>query len=331
MLYRYTYCLNNPLIYTDPSGESFLAFAIGFGVMAYLSGVADNNGELNLFQWDPKQTDFVKMGFMGLLGGFGGCWVEGLELGTSAVTVGAQIGTGLGIPSTFIGINYSQNDNFSFKWTNNLGQEGLVPLNNLAEGNFSNVSVPSSSSVTASIHNSMNEWRNSKSNFQKFKDEYWAARTSFIVGPLTMIGWEYEFENDHVFTLNYFEIGGDLILGGSVGIGWVKDEYTGKRRFIYGKNKFLSTTPSVGVRYNRMNYYYSGSTDYSIRFLSENVAYETNIGGGPGVAGGGIVFHRYGSSSPFYGNGAYFDIGPTLFPAQVDFGFNYSYFRKRHR
>lgn len=189
-----------------------------------------------------------------------------------------------------------------------------------------NYNLPEQNAINA-INERIGNYKQSQENFRQFLKQ----RTSFVVGPLSMIGWEYDFDNTHVLTLNYFEIGGDFVLGGSGGIGWVKDEYTGKRRFIYGKNKFLSTTPSLGIRYNRMNYSYSGSTDYSIRFLNDNVAYEINIGGGPEVISAGVVFHRFGSNSQFYGNGAYFDIGPSLFPAEVDFGFSYSYLRKRYR
>lgn len=299
-------------MYTDPSGESFW-LAVGIlAAFTYFKAAHDNAKEedqsnpakwaWNPFDWSGENTTII----------------VGVQ-GDSDGNITAY--TGLTDPSTGGGFIAGYNTNHGWG-TGSIDGSGVTNLS------YSSINYSAAEENTAK---GISNYIQAEAHFQKFKDEYWATRTSFIVGPLTMIGWEYEFENDHVFTLNYFEIGGDFILGGSVGIGWVKDEYTGKRRFIYGKNKFLSTTPSVGVRYNRMNYYYSGSTDYSIRFLSENVAYETNIGGGPGIAGGGIVFHRYGSSSPFYGNGAYFDIGPTLFPAQVDFGFNYSYFRKRHR
>ena len=310
--YRYIYCLNNPLIYTDPDGESFW-LAVGIlAAFTYLKAAHDNTEEedqsnpakwaWNPFDWSGENTTII----------------VGVQ-GDSDGNITAY--TGLTDPSTGGGFIAGYNTNYGWG-TGSIDGSGVT--------NFSYPSI-NYSAAEENTAKGISNYIQAESNFQKFKDEYWAARTSFIVGPLTMIGWEYEFENDHVFTLNYFEIGGDLILGGSVGIGWVKDEYTGKRRLIYGKNKFLSTTPSVGVRYNRMNYYYSGSTDYSIDFFTKYDAYETNIGGGPGVFGGGTVFHRYGPSSPIYGNGAYFDIGFSLFPAQIDFGYSYSYLRRRHR
>jgi hypothetical protein len=54
---RYTYARNNPLMYTDPDGESIIAAvligaAIGAVVGAYTGGVIANNGTYNPFKWD---------------------------------------------------------------------------------------------------------------------------------------------------------------------------------------------------------------------------------------------------------------------------------------
>lgn len=288
-------------------------------VGSYLSGVVDNDGELNLFQWDPKQTDFVKMGFMGLLGGFGGCWVEGLELGTSAVTVGAQIGTGLGIPSTFIGINYSQNDNFSFKWTNNLGQEGLVPFNNLVEGNFSNVSVPSSSSVTASIHNSMNEWRSSNK-----------RRAIAYPGYLNYIGWEWDYDNTLVARIHYLGLTYNELWGGEVAYGYAKNLETGERRWFTSIGGNFTTNLNASLKYNNINYRYSGNEEFTLDLL-EGPMFEWAAGGGEIVVGGYTRhWYEYGRGK-IIGNGWSLGIGASAIPGEVSVGINYLKFFKRRR
>ena len=52
-LNRYAYCLNNPLIYTDLSGEIFWApIIIGAVMGTYMGGTIANDGNLNPFEWD---------------------------------------------------------------------------------------------------------------------------------------------------------------------------------------------------------------------------------------------------------------------------------------
>lgn len=51
---KYGYVMNNPLIYTDPSGE-FIWFIVGAVIGAYITG-ASANGTLNPFKWNWKAT-----------------------------------------------------------------------------------------------------------------------------------------------------------------------------------------------------------------------------------------------------------------------------------
>jgi len=88
-VYRYTYCLNNPLIYTDPSGEFIftllaivtgqwwaLPMTIGADVGMWQGG-SMANGTMNPFKWDyssGKTWGYMAGGALvgGLSGGFGG-------------------------------------------------------------------------------------------------------------------------------------------------------------------------------------------------------------------------------------------------------------------
>ena len=50
---RYSYCLNNPLKFTDPNGEIiWLAPLVGAIVGTYMGGVMANNGQYNPFKWE---------------------------------------------------------------------------------------------------------------------------------------------------------------------------------------------------------------------------------------------------------------------------------------
>ena len=76
---RYSYCLNNPLKYTDPTGELFglddflIAAAVGAIICAYSGGVLANNGEYNPIKWDWQSSRTYGYMFMGgLVGGVSG-------------------------------------------------------------------------------------------------------------------------------------------------------------------------------------------------------------------------------------------------------------------
>ena len=73
---RYSYCLNNPLKYTDPSGEVFgIDDAIIFGILVgvYVGGVAANKGQLNPLRWDYTSSQtYLGMFVGGVMGGFTG-------------------------------------------------------------------------------------------------------------------------------------------------------------------------------------------------------------------------------------------------------------------
>jgi RHS repeat-associated protein len=69
---RYAYCWNNPLKYTDPSGEFiWLPVIIGAIIGGYMGGTLANNGELNPFKWD---ANFKTLGYV-----IGGAIVGGLS------------------------------------------------------------------------------------------------------------------------------------------------------------------------------------------------------------------------------------------------------------
>jgi len=98
---RYSYALNNPLVYTDPSGEwLWIPMVIG----AYFGGKAANDGEWNPFKWDLDGETLLGVGIGGALGYFTG--YAGAQSGLNlAATMGAA---GFGMTSGMVsGVVYS--------------------------------------------------------------------------------------------------------------------------------------------------------------------------------------------------------------------------------
>lgn len=86
---RYAYCLNNPLKYTDPSGE-WWTWLVG-GIIGGVANVISN--------WDDIDGDFVKFNqyaFVGCVAGSTSVWLAEQEVGLPAIGMvsGWIIGTG---------------------------------------------------------------------------------------------------------------------------------------------------------------------------------------------------------------------------------------------
>jgi len=85
---RYSYCLNNPLVYTDPSGESAIGIAAAIIIGAYLGGTVTNDGNFNPIEWDYNSFDTYAGIVVGGVAGYAGAAVGG-AVGASALAGGA--------------------------------------------------------------------------------------------------------------------------------------------------------------------------------------------------------------------------------------------------
>ena len=85
---RYAYCMNNPLKYTDPSGEFFLvddAIWIGIAVSTIIGGVAQASAQ---FIQNPRSNlgDLLKAGALGAASGF----ITGFAGGLASTIIGGE-------------------------------------------------------------------------------------------------------------------------------------------------------------------------------------------------------------------------------------------------
>lgn len=141
---RYSYCLNNPLKYSDPSGESIVAGAVIIGALAgaYFGGALANDS-YKMKEWDFSSSETWAGMFWGaVVGGVSGCAggaiaTSGMPFANTASIAGSSI---LNSSGTYIvsGGKSSVSMSFgfaSYDFTNNewgyLGKKGNSKLENL--------------------------------------------------------------------------------------------------------------------------------------------------------------------------------------------------------
>ena len=127
-LNRYSYCLNNPLRYSDPSGEFFFVAGVlllGGGLIMQDAGVMNNNGLLQ-----GLGSIFTMVGSVALSAGF----TAGAPLFASTSFLGGATYYGLsGFTSTF-GISYCSGAGFESSISSGLLWGGIAGLSAGIEG-----------------------------------------------------------------------------------------------------------------------------------------------------------------------------------------------------
>ncbi len=92
---RYSYCLNNPMVYTDPSGEIVWFIPVVFGAMlnATIQGASGNLG---------SYSKLFKSLAVGAASGYAGAWAGGLVGGSVGFVSGATSGAAGGFAGGFV-------------------------------------------------------------------------------------------------------------------------------------------------------------------------------------------------------------------------------------
>lgn len=124
---RYSYCLNNPLKYTDPNGEFIVtALVIGGAILgAYLGGLSGNHGELNPTKWDFSSPDT----YVGMIAGavIGAVAAYGIAVpGSITFSFGLFANNSLGGIALSLGgitVGGSMSD-WNFRWSTSAGGGG---------------------------------------------------------------------------------------------------------------------------------------------------------------------------------------------------------------
>ncbi len=305
---RYAYCLNNPLMYTDPSGESFIAFAVGFIIGAYFGGSLANKN-LNPLKWDYNNSSTgAGIIFGGLAGGFSAAMSWGVI--SQGYSFNLSIGAGFGSIQTGVGnaINLSANFLVSnsgvilngIGYTTIAGGGAFLAYNTIS--NSWGGGGISDSQISSNFQNSMNEWRRNN------------RRPSFWVGPLTVTNWEYVFENTFVAQSVSLDINVNALGGSGFSIGYVFN-YHGEGSWFFGSVAYVGE-PGVGIGINSTVYFYTGDSTWDISILEGDAGF-WQAGGtvGPGFAGVDVMYNRvWNNQAGYSGNGIYIGLGASTVP-----------------
>ena len=128
---RYSYVMNNPLSYVDPSGEEPVtaAILIGMAIGAYAGGTIANNGQLNPVDWDWKSgKTWAGIGIGGALGAIGGHYAGTAIAGKASIGIKVKAGIN-GVGS--VGTVWNGTGGFSnLHWSTEAGGGGSVDFGN---------------------------------------------------------------------------------------------------------------------------------------------------------------------------------------------------------
>jgi RHS repeat-associated protein len=297
---RYSYCLNNPLKYTDPSGEKWHwpkfrwqhCIPI-FGQFNYLMEmINDNTVKLRQKMVDAKIPDLsigVNVNSGGDLTVYGG--LTNPARGGVGVAVGYNSDNGWGIGST----------------GTSRGTELYYPSKNY--------NLPEQNAIKG-ISESMQEWRAIN-----------RRRAYAYPGYLTMIGWQYEYTNTPVANIYYLGLSYNELWGGEVAIGFAQDIVTDQKKWFISLGFNGTSNLNASFRVHAINYRYSGNTEFTLDAL-QGPMFEWSINGGDIIVGGYTRHWFETTAGRLTGNGLNIGVGVGAIPVDGSIGINFLKFFK---
>ncbi len=258
---RYSYAWNNPLKYTDESGE-FIEWLIAGAILlgkAYYEGYKGNNKEKNPAKWDWKNANY------------------GISFGSTGGDL--AISAGVGWNNNFVNIGYSQEKGFGFSY----GEQGI---SNLAYPFYNPYSYKNDPVYQAVLMQEQEHRNNYMVQRNQTISSYGKGLYQLATGPseMELLYPEYTYDNSFDNHFSSFTFGlTETILG------FGGDMYNGRA------GKFMSRTSTAMNVYSTYNAYNTIITNPDSGFLD----YTDFIFGTAGV--GSAVLKSFGYSNPYVG------------------------------
>lgn len=260
---RFSYAMNNPLVYVDADGENPL-LVLGLVIGAYIGGVATNHGELNPFRWNYSSiTTYLGLGFGALVGYYGAYGI----VYPGSMSIAGSIGTPWVSAGTSVAALGQGTDwRFNFEWTTAAGGGGQY-------GHSGNAEV----SVDKAIANAQSYYYNYHTHSQG------SSLDPMVVLSTTLSGTSEVYYSKHFGTW----MGKDFKVRSQ---SWGGNQYTGgKNKFAKQMAKKITWGGNVLGIYNGVNTYldWRRGNSSSQQFLIEEFSniYST-VGGVYGAAWG---------------------------------------------
>ena len=260
---RFSYAMNNPLMYVDADGENPL-LVLGLVIGAYIGGVATNRGELNPFRWNYSSiTTYLGLGFGALVGYYGAYGI----VYPGSISIAGSIGTPwISAGTSVAALGQGTDWQFNFQWTTAGGGGGRY-------GHFGNAEV----SVDKAIANAQSYYYNYHTHSQG------SSLDPMAVLSTTLSGTSEVYYSKHFGTW----MGKDFKVRSQ---SWGGNQYTGgKNQFALKMSKKITWGGNVLGIYNGVNIYldWDRGNSSSQQFLIEEFSniYST-VGGVYGAAWG---------------------------------------------
>jgi RHS repeat-associated protein len=232
---RYAYCLNNPLKYTDPSGELvwFVPVIIGAVVGAY-TGASIQSRTAAFWNWKPDAWKGAIVG--GLIGAAGGALFSSAIGATGMTTVAVNgttvASTGWGITSTSLsssminmGMSVATDGNLEATWKSGIigaisgiwaasGGFGLANGFGTENGTLKLISKLAYQNIGTGLQSMGNNWIENKPIFSKYTFGFGPINLS--LGHQPLLQWQ-----NNIANIGFNAIGlANLFAGGTADFNW---------------------------------------------------------------------------------------------------------------
>lgn len=260
---RFSYAMNNPLMYVDADGENpLLVLGLVFG--AYIGGVATNRGELNPFRWNYSSiTTYLGLGFGALVGYYGAYGI----VYPGSMSIAGSIGTPwISAGTSVAALGQGTDWQFNFQWTTAAGGGGQY-------GHSGNAEV----SVDKAIADAQSYYYN------YYPHSQGSSLDPMVVLSTTLSGTSEVYYSKHFGTW----MGKDFKVRSQ---SWGGNQYTGgKNQFAKQMSKRITWGGNIVGIYGSINIYSdyrSGRISKSQLFLEESSNAYSTVGGIYGAAWG---------------------------------------------